>query len=67
MAYSQMNLGLLEYLAGAKEAALADLRKAQALEPAFRKQLDEALQGSPELKPLRDDKEFLAKLFSSRP
>jgi uncharacterized Ntn-hydrolase superfamily protein len=64
MAYSQMNLGLLEYLAGDKEAALAGLRKAQALDPAtFQKQLESILQNSPELKPLRDDKEFLAKLL----
>lgn len=66
MAYSQMNLGLLEYLAGDKEAALADLRKAQALDPGFQRQLESVLQSSPELKPLRDDKEFLAKLLPGR-
>ncbi len=63
ISYVRTTLGFLEYLSGDKEAALRELRAAQALEPDFRKQLDAALQRSPELAALKEDREFLDKLF----
>jgi len=57
------NLGVLEYLNGNKEAALAELRAARAADPGFDKQFQAALEARPELKPLKEDKELLAKLF----
>ena len=61
--YVRMTLGFLEYLGGDKEAALRELRAAQAAEPDFRKQLESILARSPDLGALREDKEFLGKLF----
>ncbi len=61
--YVRTTLGFLEYLSGDKEAALRELRAAQAAEPDFKKQLESILARSPELAALRDDKEFLNKLF----
>jgi uncharacterized Ntn-hydrolase superfamily protein len=63
---SHAMLGFVEYLAGSKDAALRELRQAQKLDPGFSKQLDQELRDSPELRPLRDDKEFLARLFPRR-
>lgn len=60
------NLGFLEYLNGDKEAALKEFQTAQAADPGFRKQFETALQLSPELHSLRDDKEFLARLFPQK-
>jgi uncharacterized Ntn-hydrolase superfamily protein len=57
------NLGVLEYLNGDKEAALAALRAASEADPNFEKQFRAALEARPELKPLQDDPEFLARLF----
>lgn len=56
-------LGFLQYLSGDKAGALASLRKAQAIDPHFAQDLRDALAGAPELKPLEEDKEFLAKLL----
>jgi uncharacterized Ntn-hydrolase superfamily protein len=58
-------LGVLEYLGGDKEAALKELQTAQAAEPRFRQQFESWITSAPELKALKDDKEFLAKLFPS--
>jgi tetratricopeptide (TPR) repeat protein len=63
---SHATVGFLEYLAGSKETALQELRQALRIDPGFRKQFDAALRESPELRPLRDDKEFLARLFPRR-
>lgn len=62
--YARANLGFLEYREGNKEAALRELRAALAAEPGFRKQLETALETNPELKELKEDKEFLAKVFA---
>lgn len=56
-------LGVLEYLGGDKEAALKELQAAQAAEPRFRQQFEGWIASAPELKPLKEDKEFLARLF----
>jgi len=56
-------LGLLEYLGGDKEAALKELQAAQAADAGFRKQFEGWIASTPELKGLKDDKEFLARLF----
>jgi len=52
-------LAFLEYLSGDKAAALKDFQRAKTLDPDFKKGFDEALESAPELRPLRDDKEFL--------
>ncbi len=57
------NLGFLEYLAGDKAAALADFQKAQKLDQHFSKDFHDALDGASELRSLKDDREFLGKLF----
>jgi len=59
-------LAFLEYLSGDKAAALKDFQKAKTLDPDFKKGFDEALESAPELRPLRDDKDFLGKLFPPR-
>lgn len=63
ISYVRSILGFLEYLSGDKEAALRELRAAQALEPGFRKQLEETLERNPELAALKADREFLDKLL----
>jgi len=50
-------------LNGDKEAALAELKKAQAGDPGFEKQFRSAVAETPQLKPLGEDKEFLSRLF----
>ena len=59
-----LSLGLLEYAAGNKTAALAELRAARTAgnNPNFRRQLESAAQ-RPLFKPLLDDQEFLKQLF----
>jgi uncharacterized Ntn-hydrolase superfamily protein len=64
--YSRATLGLLEYQTGDKEAALRELLAAKAANPDLQKQLEEAFAESPELKTLKEDKEFLARLFPPR-
>src|SRR5262249_42019066 len=59
---SHATLGFAEYLAGHKDAALDELRQALRIDPDLRKQLDRAIRESPELRPLRDDREFLERL-----
>jgi uncharacterized Ntn-hydrolase superfamily protein len=64
--YTRATLGFLEYLTGDKDAALKELLAAKAQVPDFQKQFDAAVNDSPELKALKDDKEFRAKLFPAR-
>jgi len=63
LSYARTDLGLLEYLNGDKDAALRELRAAQAADPGFKKRFEAALESSPELKALKDDKDFLSRLF----
>ncbi len=63
---TRANLGVLEYLNGNKDAALAELRTARAADPNFDRQFQAALEARPELKSLKEDKEFLARLFPSQ-
>ena len=58
-------LGVLEYLGGDKEAALKEFQAAQAADPGFRKQFESWIASAPELKALKEDKEFLTRLFPS--
>jgi len=60
---TRVNLGLLEYLTGNKDAAFEDLRAALQADPGLRQQLQAALEARPELKALKEDKDFLARLF----
>lgn len=62
-AYIRRTLGILEYLGGDKEAALRELRAARAADPELRKGFEELLSRIPELAPLKNDKEFLEKLW----
>lgn len=57
------NLGILEYLNGNLDAALEELREARAADPKFEEQFRAALEARPELKALKEDEEFLARLF----
>ena len=66
LSFTRANLGFMEYLNGDKEAALRELRAADAADPGFRKRFQAALETSPELKALKEDKEFLARLFPSQ-
>lgn len=61
-----MNLGLLNYLAGDKPAALAEFQKARALDPDFQKSWDAAAQNRPQFKAIVEDKDFLKQLFPER-
>jgi uncharacterized Ntn-hydrolase superfamily protein len=59
---AQMTLGLLDYLAGNKSAALDTLRKAKTLDAEnFRRRFDQLVQ-RPAYKSILDDKEFLKNL-----
>ncbi len=59
---AQMTLGLLDYAAGDKSAALEVLRKAKAMDAeAFRRRLDQ-LRQRPAYKSILEDKEFLKSL-----
>ncbi|HZF10698.1 MAG TPA: DUF1028 domain-containing protein [Thermoanaerobaculia bacterium] len=60
---THFTFGLVLYLTGAKEAALKELQEAQKGDPGFEKDFQETLNDSPELKGLKEDKEFLGKLF----
>lgn len=60
---AHLELAFLQYVSGDKPAALAEFLEARRLDPDFRKQFDASIQWTPALRPLLDDKEFLAKLF----
>jgi len=59
-------LAFLEYLAGDKASALSDFERAKKLDPHFEKSFHDALDGDPELRPLKEDRAFLGKLFPRR-
>jgi len=63
---SHTSLGFLEYLNGNKEAALQEFQRAQKLDPDFKKQFDATIEWLPQVKPILEDREFLAKLFPKR-
>ena len=58
-----MTLGLLDYAAGDKSAALEELRKAQSADSVGFKQRFDRVSQQPAYKSIRDDKEFLKSLF----
>jgi len=60
---THFTFGLVLYLTGDKEAALKELQEAQKGDPGFEKDFQETLNDSPELKSLKEDKDFLGKLF----
>lgn len=60
------NLAFLEYLSGDKATALADFERAKKLDPKFEKSFHDALESAPELRPLKEDRGFLGKLFPRR-
>ncbi len=60
---SHMDLAFLDYLAGDKKAALEEFQKAKALDPNFRKQWEAEVNFEKDFAPIKQDKEFLQKLF----
>ncbi len=59
-------VAFLEYVSGNKDAALQEFRQAKRMDPDFKKQFDATLGWSPELRAIREDKEFLARLFPAK-
>ena len=60
---ARMTLGLLDYAAGDKSAALEELRQAKSADAAnFKRRFDQIAQ-RPAYKSVLDDKEFLKSLF----
>jgi uncharacterized Ntn-hydrolase superfamily protein len=60
---AHMSLGMLDYLSGDKNAALAELQTAQRLNPDFRKQWDAMMGFSKNFAVIQNDEEFMRKLF----
>jgi uncharacterized Ntn-hydrolase superfamily protein len=60
---AHMNYGLLSYLAGDKQVAAAELRKAKDLNPNLRRQLDNIVKNRPQYAPVLKDEEFLKQIF----
>ena len=58
-----ITLGLLDYLAGDKDAALAELKKAQQGNENFRQQLESSTRLRPAFRGILEDQEFLRQLF----
>src|SRR5712692_10531 len=65
-AYAHATLGFLEYLARDKDAALVEFLQAKQLDPDFKKHFEATAQGFPAARPILEDQEFLAKLFSKQ-
>jgi uncharacterized Ntn-hydrolase superfamily protein len=57
------SMGFLQYLNGDKPAALAEFLQAKKMDPDFKKQFDATIQWTPQLKPILEDKDFIARLF----
>jgi uncharacterized Ntn-hydrolase superfamily protein len=62
---THMDLGFLDYMAGDKNAALEEFMKAKALDPTFRKQWEAEVDYEKSFAPIRQDKEFMEKLFGA--
>jgi len=60
---AHMNYGLLSYLAGDKQVAAAELRKAKELNPNLRRQLDNIVKNRPQYAQVLKDEEFLKQIF----
>ncbi len=58
-----MGLAFLDYLTGNKKAALDEFQQARALDPNFRKQWEAEVSFEKDFAPIKQDKEFLNKLF----
>ncbi len=63
---THLRMGFLNYLAGDKNAALAEFLKAKALEADFEKLWKNTLLGRPAFRPILSDKEFINKLFPQK-
>jgi uncharacterized Ntn-hydrolase superfamily protein len=60
---SHMTLAFLDYLSGDKKASLEEFQKARNLDPNFRKQWEAEVSFEKDFAPMREDKEFMNKLF----
>jgi uncharacterized Ntn-hydrolase superfamily protein len=58
-----MGLAFLDYLSGDKKAALDEFQKAKTLDPNFRKQWEAEVSFEKEFAAIKQDKEFMDKLF----
>jgi uncharacterized Ntn-hydrolase superfamily protein len=62
-ANAHMNYGLLSYLAGDKETAVVELKKAHELNPDLRTQLETVAKNRPQYQPILNDEEFLKRVW----
>jgi uncharacterized Ntn-hydrolase superfamily protein len=60
---AHFTLGMLSYLTGDKDQALAELRKAKALNPEIGKQIENMKKTRPQFEPVFNDTEFMHKVF----
>ena len=60
---SRMTLGLFSYFAGNKDAALAELKRAQELDPEFRKTFEASVRNRRAFASILEDRMFLERLF----
>jgi len=60
---AHMNYGLVSYLAGDKQVAVAELKKAKELNPNLRQQMETMSKNRPQYQPILKDEEFLKQVF----
>lgn len=60
---SRLTLGLFSYFAGNKDAALAELKRAQELDPEFRKTFESSVRNRRAFAAILEDRLFLERLF----
>lgn len=58
---AHLNLGMLSYLAGDKERALAEIHRAKELNPEIARQIENIGRNRPQFQPVLNDKEFMLK------
>lgn len=59
-------LGMVDYVSGDKQGAMAELQKAKAIDPKFREQVESLANFVPRFKPILSDSDFTSKLFSGK-
>ena len=61
---TRMTLGLFSYFAGNKDAAIAELKRAQEADPEFRKTFEASVRNRRAFAAILEDAEFLRRLFN---
>jgi uncharacterized Ntn-hydrolase superfamily protein len=59
-------LGMVDYVSGDKQAAMAEMQKAKAIDPKFREEVESLANFIPRFKPILSDGDFTGKLFSEK-